>query len=77
MILVDDLEPPRVIAVEVGVGVDEVDAVVHEGGPVEGGYFVEVVDELFAVVGDDEWAGVAALAEEDVEEVGEGLLVVG
>ena len=38
--------------------------------------FVEVFDELGAVVDDDLRAGVAALAEEDVEEVRERLLVV-
>ena len=58
-------------------GVDGVDAVVHEGGPVVLDDLVEVGDELVAVVGDDEWAGVAAFGEEDVEEVGEGLFVVG
>ena len=77
MVCVDELVAAALDAVEVGVGVDEVDAVVDEGGPVVGGDLVEVGDELLAVVGDDERAGVAALAEEDVQEVGEGLLVVG
>jgi hypothetical protein len=58
------------------VGVDEVDAVVEEGGPVVGTTWLRSAMSS-AVVGDDERAGVAALAEEDVEEVGEGLLVVG
>ena len=58
-------------------GVDVVDAVVDEGGPVVLDDLVEVGDELVAVVGDDERAGVAAFGEEDVEEVGEGFLVVG
>ena len=40
-------------------------------------YLVEVGDELVAVVGDDERAGVAAFGEEDVEEVGEGFFIVG
>ncbi len=77
MVLVDDLVAAAGDAVEVGVGVDEVDAVVDEGGPVVLDDVVEVADELVAVVGDDERAGVATLAEEDVEEVGEGFLVVG
>ena len=77
MVLVDDLVAAAGDAVEVGVGVDEVDAVVDEAGPVVLDDVVEVGDELVAVVGDDERAGVAALAEEDVEEVGEGFLVVG
>ncbi len=74
---VDELVAALLDAGDVGVGVDVVDAVVEEGGPVVFDYLVEVVDELFAVVGDDERAGVAAFAEEDVEEVGEGFFVVG
>ncbi len=73
----DELVAALFDAGEVGVGVDGVDAVVHEGGPVVLDDLVEVGDELVAVVGDDERAGVAAFGEEDVEEVGEGLLVVG
>ncbi len=74
---VDELVAAALDACEVGVRVDGVDAVVDEGGPVVLDDLVEVGDELVAVVGDDERAGVAALGEEDVEEVGEGLLVVG
>ena len=74
---VDELVAALLDACEVGAGVDGVDAVVDEGGPVVVDDLVEVGDELVAVVGDDERAGVAALGEEDVEEVGEGLFVVG
>ena len=74
---VDELVAAALDAGEVGVGGGGVDAVVDEGGPVVFDDLVEVGDELVAVVGDDERAGVAALGEEDVEEVGEGLLVVG
>ncbi len=77
MILVDDLVAAAGDAVEVSVGIDEVDAVVDEAGPVVLGDAVEVANELIAIVGDDERASVAAFAEEDMEEVGEGLLVVG
>ena len=73
----DELVAALLDAGEVGVGVDGVDAVVHEGGPVVCDDLVEVGDELVAVVGDDERAGVAAFGEEDVEEVGEGFFVVG
>ncbi len=75
--MVDDLVATAGDAVEVGVRVDEVDAVVDEARPVEFNDGVEIGDQLLAVVRDDERAGVAALAEEDVEEVGEGFLVVG
>ena len=69
---VDELVAALLDAGEVGVRVDVVDALVEEGGPVVVDDLVEVGDELFAVVGDDERAGVAAFAEEDVLEVGRG-----
>ncbi len=58
-------------------GVDGVDVVVDEGGPVVLNDLVEVGDKLVAVVGGDERARVTALGEEDVKEVGEGFFVVG
>ena len=73
----DELVAALFDAGEVGVRGDGVDTVVDEGGPVVLGDLVEVGDELVAVVGDDERAGVAAFGEEDVEEVGEGFFVVG
>jgi hypothetical protein len=48
---VDELVAALLDAGEVGVGVDVVDAVVEEGGPVVGDDLVEVGDELVAVVG--------------------------
>ncbi len=49
----------------------------QEGGPVVGQHLVEVGDQLVEGVGDDQRAGVAAFAEEDLEEIGERFLVVG
>jgi len=77
VILVDELVAAAGDAVEIDVRVDEVYAVVEEAGPIVLDDFVEVADDLGAVVGNDKWAGVSTLAEEDVLEVGEGFLVVG
>ncbi len=74
---VDELIAAAFDAGEVRVRRGDVDAIVEEGGPVVGHDFVQVRDELLAVVRDDERAGVAAFAEEDVLEVGEGLLAAG
>ncbi|MEA2261899.1 MAG: hypothetical protein QOJ51_4724 [Acidobacteriaceae bacterium] len=64
-------------AVEIGMRIDVVDALADEGGPVVLDDLVEVGDELVAVIGDDERAGVTAFGQEDVQEVGEALLIVG
>jgi hypothetical protein len=73
---VDELVAALFDAGEVGVGVDVVDAVVEELRPIVGNDLVEVGDELRALVRNDEWAGVAALCQEDGFEVVEGLPVV-
>ena len=74
---VDELVAALLDAGEVGVGIDVVDALVEEVGPVVFDDLVEQGDELGAVVGDDLGGGVAAFAEEEDEEIAQVLLVVG
>jgi hypothetical protein len=76
-VVVDELVAALFDAGEVGVGVDQVDAIVKELCPVVGGDLVEVCDQFGALVGNDQRAGVAAFAEEDRLEVVERFLVVG
>src|SRR6185437_16061403 len=64
-------------AFEIYVRGERGNAVVEERGPVVGDDLIEIADELIEVIRNDERAGVATFAEEDVLEVIERFFVVG
>ena len=77
LVSVDQLVAALLDSSQISAGIDVVDAVVQECGPVVGHNRVQVLNQLIEFVGHDERAGVAAFGQEDLFKIVERLFVVG